>query len=149
VITFPECCPACDPIRAENVVAVSQNDATRYQDSKVCGEIGCAPCIAPGQLGKTSQYFVATCRDGRCVPVDIRETDVTACATGDDCSLRVGAGCCPTGDSAEVVAIGDHGALVDLVCDGLQLPCPSGPPLPPSLVAVCEGGRCAVRERGP
>lgn len=149
------CCGACNSGSLASYTAI--NSANEMQFFARCATVDCAPCgstLAP-TLNDPSLYFVATCRKpadaapdapGKCVVVDLRATELTACKTQSDCGLRSGTGCC-SGCSGRLVALnGSHAPeLSDLVC-GSEEPtaCPACAPIFDGYRATCVEGRCSV-----
>ena len=92
----------------------------------------------------------ATCAGGVCLAVDIRAHQASACASDDDCRLRV-TGCCECGGSTaswDLIAIAQNGepAYQSLVCDPEQGCDDCAPVYPTDTEAYCAtDGHCATR----
>ena len=142
------CCGVCD---GANVTA---HDFTAYNgqyEAQVnpcaAGDVACGACPPVEPLQNTRQFFVPDCVRGECIVQDIRESDVTACKTDNDCRLRSGTGCCEgCGSGGGFVAVRTGGSFEKLVCGEFSPPCAACDAVPPSnAVAVCNpDGHCSV-----
>jgi hypothetical protein len=138
-----QCCGACDQARLENVVAVHRSQASALSEAMGCHLVDCPACepIPNPWLG-------ATCRAGRCVAIDARETELTDCEVREDCRLRVGLSCCedcsPTRDA--FIAVNAAADVRSVVCGNFPGGCAGCvPTVPPNLSVVCNGnGKCGV-----
>jgi hypothetical protein len=145
ILDSPGCCAACDPVDRTAFVALNRRYASDYDRAAGCEGVQCAPCQSVPEETRTSQYFVPTCKLGRCIAVDIRATPVTACASAADCHLRDGAACCEGCDGTGLVSIASEAALSALACGAEPVGCPPCVPLiPATFVPACNAGRCAV-----
>ncbi|MEI9938419.1 MAG: hypothetical protein WDO69_14450 [Pseudomonadota bacterium] len=145
-------CGASGPLSSYTAI----NSAYQDQFDARCGTIACEPCgpgTAPG-LNDSSLYFVGICQKpadaspnaaGQCVVVDLRATEITACASANDCILRSGTGCC-SGCGARPVAVNGSqaAALSQLVCGDEKFACPACAPNFDDYAASCSDGRCSV-----
>jgi hypothetical protein len=144
VLASPRCCVACDPVDRTAFVALNGKYLTDYTRIIGCAGVACAPCPGVSEEQMSSQNFVATCKLGRCIAVDIRTTSVTECQTRSDCVLRDGGACCEDCDGTGFVSISTPNDLRALVC-GNTTTCPGCVTrIPPGLTPACEGGRCTV-----
>jgi hypothetical protein len=116
--------------------------AAECNDAAMCPAIGC-----PSFTG----YNVAVCRSASCTGIDIREDELTACATDADCTLRWGVRCCEScdagSDTTGLVAVRSSPSYSEALCDP-QAPCPpcAPPPYPAEASAVCNAaGHCEVK----
>jgi len=148
------CCICSNTGPIANYTAI--NGAYEMQFDAQCAAVDCAGCppgVQPG-INDPFYYFVPTCElpadaplgsSGHCAIVDLRATEITACKTDSDCSLRSGTACC-SGCGDRVVSInGDQGAaLSDLVCGTEPLGCPACAPIFDDYRAGCTDGRCQV-----
>ncbi|HVJ20706.1 MAG TPA: BPTI/Kunitz domain-containing protein [Polyangiaceae bacterium] len=145
VLVSPHCCGACDGT-VQDYVAVSAAGLEAFQAAHLCPDIACEPCPPNDPTIANYPYITATCRNGQCVPIDIREEGVTDCQTSDECFLRLGLGCCEgCGGESELTALSDGTRLIELVCGDDIPPCPACAPVYPSQYgAVCDAGRCTL-----
>lgn len=145
-------CGSAGPI--SNFTAI--NSAYSAQFNERCAAVDCAPCLPtpmPG-LNDPSFYVVATCErpidapegaPGHCALVDLRATEITACKSASDCSLREGTACCQGCLGQPVALAGRQGsALSALVCDGQSTSCPACAPNFYGYQTVCDSGRCGI-----
>jgi len=149
----PISCCSCGTGPSSNFTAI--NAAYEMQFSARCAAVACAPCEqATPPLDDPRHYLVATCQRpaeasanaaGRCVVVDLRATELTACQTASDCSLRSGTSCC-SGCSGSIVALnGSHmPELSGLICGSEPVACPACAPSFDQYLATCSEGRCGV-----
>ena len=145
ILANTSCCAACDPVDKTAFVALNHRYAADYVRIKGCDGVACAPCPDVAEERRSSQDFVATCRLGRCVAMDIRTTPATECRISTDCVLRDGAACCEGCDAKGIVSIASIDALSALVCDSHPTTCDAcAPQIPPELQPACEAGRCRV-----
>jgi hypothetical protein len=145
VLVAPICCSSCDPASDRSFVAINRAAATEYSRIHRCETVDCAACPPVAEPERTQQYFVATCDRGQCRTVDIRENDVTACATNADCVLRDGAECCEGCDGHGIVSVNRNGNLGQLVCPVPTVGCPAcAPIIPPEYQPLCSNGRCGI-----
>jgi hypothetical protein len=137
------CSGGCGIPRLEQLVAVNSLYAAQVALDPCPGP--CPPCAAPGPGADVGQNFVATCSNGQCGVVDIRQTSATSCTTQADCMLRTGAGCCPSCENTAWVAISQEAALSELVCGNGSVDCLACAAVPdPALSALCSAGHCFV-----
>lgn len=139
-LTTLGCCGACEPIPSSAFVAVSSAHLTDVRDSS-CKNTTCGACLNSTTVYEdTGKYFKPVCSSGQCSVLDIRESELTACASDSDCELRDGASCCPS-CGGQFVALSTSAN----VCPGVQPACglciserPSG------LDAACRSGHCQL-----
>ena len=146
VLVTPHCCAPCDGT-LQDYTAVNVAAEEAFHAGRECGPIACEPCPQPDPTTANRPYLTATCRNGECVPVDVREEGVADCELPADCSVRAGVGCCEDcgGSETELVAVGGGAALAELVCGDNAPPCLACLPVyPPGYGATCDGGRCAL-----
>lgn len=147
VLASPGCCGVCDGPSIGKQDFLAYNKA--YQ-AKVptCGpgNVACGACPDPEPSTNTRQYFIPNCVNGECVVEDIRESAVTACATGEDCELRAGTSCCASCGTYDAVAVRNDGSLDKLVCGDVIPPClPCDPGMAATAVPTCNrNGHCEV-----
>jgi hypothetical protein len=139
------CCGECD---GPNVGAHSLIAYARRYEAEVrsgCGDVACGGCSElPGFDGQL-KYFVPDCVDHQCIVLDIRTSEITACADDQQCIVRHGTSCCPACDSNQRVAISRLDLLQAHVCSADSNDCPTiGCNLPEGSAAHCVEGHCAL-----
>jgi hypothetical protein len=140
------CCGVCDgpDVTAHDFIAYNK----QYEaEARQCvGDVACGACAPVDPQRNTRQFFIPNCVRGECVVEDIRESDVSACTTADDCRLRNGTGCCEGCGPSDFVAVRNDGSLTKLVCGELIPPCAACEPQPPEgAAALCSSrGHCIV-----
>jgi len=153
----PVSCCSCGIIGpATDFTAI--NSAREAEFDKRCQMVDCGGCPPLRAPSPNDPYFylVATCQrpaeaapdaPGHCVVVDLKKTEITACTSASDCSLRSGTACC-SGCSGTPVALDGKqaAALSDLVCPSGPIACPACAPIFDGYQAVCSDGRCAVEQ---
>jgi hypothetical protein len=152
VLRSPGCCGACEPTEISDFVAINSKHDRDYDTLKGCGGVACGACPEPTPGETTSSYFVPTCDAGRCRVLDLRTTEITACDSVADCSLRIGSNCCEGCSSTglDLIALGDEAALSELVCPSEPVACPPCEPIDPGgFAASCEENRCVVTAVAP
>jgi hypothetical protein len=148
VLRAKSCCGACEPSKVADFVAINGENDAIFDANRECDGIACGPCPEPDPTSSNGGYFVATCQANRCIAVDLRTTDVTACENRSDCRLRFGSSCCGCGGVGDIIAISSAAALSKLVC--AEPPsCPDCVATAPDGVADCQAGRCVVPELSP
>jgi hypothetical protein len=113
-----------------------------------CNDNHCAPCDAP----RPNPWLFAACHAGRCVAVDARGTELTACSDPSDCELRTGLECCEACRviPENIVAINSSVDLVAWLCGTESAFCDAcAPTLPRQFFATCENQRCVVQAVSP
>jgi hypothetical protein len=146
VLVSPHCCGACDGT-LQDYTAVNLAGMEMFQQAHLCGDIACEPCPAPDPTVANRPYLTATCRNGECVPIDIREEGVTDCSAIEDCYLRAGLACCEScgADASQLVALSNGALLGELVCGDNLPPCLAClPTYPPGYEATCLNNRCLL-----
>ena len=149
VLGIPGCCGVCDgpDVTADDFLAYNARyeAQVRMQQCERNPTCGSCPPIEPRTNARP--YFVPNCVRGECVVEDIRESDVTACETSEDCRMRNGTACCQGCGHGDVVAVRRDGSLEKLVCGELAPTCLDCVALPPDgAEAQCSAqGRCVVR----
>jgi hypothetical protein len=107
--------------------------------------VACAAC--PTQ--RNPDLF-STCAEDSCTVVDISSDPASACASDDDCRVRV-AGCCECGGSTAVydlIAVNrsEESRYAAMVCDPMQACDDCAPIYPADAKAHCAtDGHCKVR----
>jgi hypothetical protein len=145
------CCDTCGPRTLGGVVAI-RNDSVEPVSEALC-EYECndqqsCPAIS---CAAATEHVTAVCRTDFCEAVDIREDELSACATDADCTLRWGITCCEQcaafPGNIGLVAARKTPSLSDELCDP-NFTCPpcAPPPYPPDAAAVCNAkGHCEVQ----
>jgi hypothetical protein len=149
VLRIATCCADCKPKLIETMLAI-RSDASSAVKVAVCE----SECKTPDSCGivlcvHTTNYNVAVCRAGSCEGVDIREDELSACATDDDCTLRWGVHCCEycAGGPTDLVAVKKTPSFSEALC-GPQESCSScaPAPYPANASPVCNSaGHCEVK----
>jgi hypothetical protein len=139
----PTSCCSCSTGPVSNFTAINSKYVNQYNQR--CGTVDCAGC-PPTAFNPNDPvfYYVPTCQAGRCTVVDLHTTDITACSTAADCSVRSGTACCP-GCAAQAVALNtkNEPELSKLVCGNELSACPGcAPPTPSGYSVGCADGRC-------
>jgi len=140
----PVSCCSCGAGPVSNFTAINSKYVTQYDQR--CGTVDCGPCPPTAfNPNDPTFYYVATCQAGRCAVVDLGATDVTACNSASDCSLRSGTACCE-GCGSNLVALGASKLpeLSKLVCGSEPTSCPACAPSFTGYSADCSNGRCSV-----
>jgi hypothetical protein len=138
----PNCC-GCDQ-DAGTLVAIRADAVDAYRQSTGCVGVMCEPCMMPDPTTHTTPYFGATCRAGRCVLYDARETEMGACQTSVDCTLRNGLGCCERCGISLDTLISVNRAAPLPSCGSAPACPPCMPAYPQEYGAMCTAGRCVV-----
>jgi hypothetical protein len=126
-------------------VALNRAQLGNYERARGCSGVACGPCPPIDVLQRTSPYFAATCAAGSCRVVDTRQTDVTACTTDSDCTLRLGLNCCESCGGDNLLAVNKRADLNALLCgDGAGACPPCVPVYPDEFRPACDSGRCLV-----
>jgi hypothetical protein len=144
VVTAAQCCGGSSTPTLKDVTAVNASALAAF--TLPCQLVDCAPTLGP-----IPSSIGATCRAGHCLAFDLRETELVTCDVADDCTLRLGVGCCErcTGEGRDFVALRRDAKLSELVCGDGPVGCPACVPVPdPTLSAECRVGRCEVVQSG-
>jgi hypothetical protein len=132
-----ECCGHCGDATLADLTAIRRDHLEEF--TRPCQLVDCA-CATT-----TPAWAAATCSQGRCVAVDIRETEYTECTLETDCVLRRGLDCCENcaSDGSDLVAVRKGLDIGELTC-GALVDCQSCATEPRSVYASCEEGRCTA-----
>lgn len=144
VLVPARCCGVCGQAELSNTVAVNRAHVDVLPDALGCHLIDCVTCEPT-----PNPWLGATCRAGRCVAFDVRQTDLTECSSSDDCRLRAGLACCEECNVAResFVGINAEADVRGWVCGNAPVVCAGCvPAIPPNLYATCGDGRCGVRD---
>jgi hypothetical protein len=144
----PASCCSCGIGPISDYTSINSQYDAQYSRRCQTADLACGPCpLIPADPNAAKFYYVPTCQSGRCAVADLRATDITACATAADCSLRGGTACCP-GCDAQPVALNtkNEPELSQLVCGTESVACSGcASPAPYSSYSVgCTEGRCSV-----
>jgi hypothetical protein len=140
----PTSCCSCGSGPVSNFTAINSKYESQYESR--CGVVDCAGCppVAYDPNNPTF-YYVATCQASRCLVVDLRTTDITACTTAADCSLRSGTACCPgCGQALVSLNTSREAELSQLVCGDEPIACAECAPGDSGYSTGCTDGRCSV-----
>ncbi|MES1183016.1 MAG: BPTI/Kunitz domain-containing protein [Myxococcales bacterium] len=146
-LTANGCCGVCDGPGASKHDFIANNTAnTARVLTCAYGDVACGACPNPETGQSTLQFFVPNCVAGECVVEDLREGDVTACKSAEDCKLRSGTACCEACGAGNVVSVRNDGSFEALVCGNVLPPClDCAPSIPSDAIATCEpSGHCGV-----
>lgn len=95
--------------------------------------------------------LAATCEAGTCKGFDVRQEEYSACNTEQDCTLRIGLGCCEAcqGGEFNLVAVNvNQTALTAAMCGNEPVGCPDcAPQYPANKKASCISGQCQVVDK--
>jgi len=135
VIQSLSCCASCGAPSPTDYTAMNRNSQYDYQRSACANTPDCAACNA--QVGIA--YLVATCEQGLCTLIDLREAAVTACSNASECYVRA------PECSYSVIALSSASsvAYTSLVCSPNQA-CAYCAPIYPTVNVGCIAGHCRV-----
>jgi hypothetical protein len=138
-------CLQCSAYELDHVVALNGLYAEDYR-GRVCAR---PPHCPPYTERSVHPALLTTCQALRCVVIDLRQTEITACDTDDDCKLRTARCCDCTEMSREpVIPIGvDQDAAYEaLRCDvgAACAECSDGIPVSAEYHPDCSLGHCYV-----
>jgi hypothetical protein len=144
------CCGVCGQPELPDVIAVASEKQNDYRDTVCEPNESCPGCASSPNPNLFASCVGATdTTPGQCQAFDARKTEIGACTTPDDCTLRNGLACCESclpADKNSLVAIAKDqlGTLMQMVCDG-DIGCPEcAPSYPPGAAAICDAGTCKV-----
>jgi len=152
-VVVPEgrCCTSCDPVAFRGYTAVSSKHRSDFAAHEGCARATCPVCPVPDLHNpRSDSNFLAMCREGRCVAVDLRYSPYSECKTHADCALRRGVGCCESCGDKDLVTYNPKSSLLLDVCPS-KAKCP---PLSPACVAnrsplraaECVAGYCQLAD---
>jgi hypothetical protein len=136
----------------EQTIAFFSAIHTAHAGTWHAGQV-CAGCLEPCSdedrqaFTRSTTGIIAVCNAGRCEPMDIRQSDVTACTASSGCRVRWGAGCCEdrTENRDILTAISDRTLLRELTCSDRFTACGAWPDLPEDVHAACgASGHCEL-----
>lgn len=138
----PATCCGCSEPSLANRVAVRRGQEATVQAAKGCHLVDCEACgpIAP------NRWIGATCKADRCVAFDARQSELTACATTEDCALRQGLECCEGCSSSRLTVVALNKAIDPrpLLCGNAAAACDACEPSHVGVSPACVKGRCDV-----
>ena len=144
VLVAAGCCGACDRETAFSFVSVNRGKTQDYAQQNRCS-VSCGMCDPTPESERTRQYFIPGCRAGRCIVVDVRDTELVACETNDHCALRDGLECCQSCDGEGIVALNRSAQVESVTCAEPIPPCaPCAPTDSTKYQARCVDQRCTV-----
>lgn len=137
------CCHGCGIPNASDYTAMNRYAAYDYQRAVCPIKATCITCNA--QVG--INVLQATCEQGQCALVDLRQSDVTACSTASDCYVRAPE-CCECGGTTNefaIIAVSSTATVsyASLVCGPSQA-CPDCAPQYPAVTVDCVSGHCQI-----
>jgi hypothetical protein len=136
------CCGTCGQADLTNTTAVNARQAAAFSEAMSCHLVDCVGCMP-----SPNAWLGATCRNGRCVAFDARQTELTECDDRSDCSFRAGLGCCEncTAPREGFIAVNSEADVDSWVCGNPLVGCAGCTPIvPPNLSVICSNERCAV-----
>jgi len=136
------CCGGCEQANLANMVAVNENKAAEFSMAMGCDLVDCAICPRT-----PNPWLGATCRAGRCVAYDARQTELTECSAPEDCRFRAGLDCCEAcaPPRSAFIAVNRDADVGPWVCGDWPGGCAGCVPIvPPNLSVTCGNGRCGV-----
>ncbi|MCS6799920.1 MAG: hypothetical protein NZ898_15635 [Myxococcota bacterium] len=136
------CCGRCGLPTPGDMIALHRSQADAYQ-REVCDGVACPECA-----GTPDPYLIATCREGRCVALDLRDEPITSCSRHDECVVATNRCCgCPNEHSNNVLAYNpSRGSLHAFLCDG-DVACRPCAGTEMWWGAWCDAGRCVATRR--
>ncbi len=143
VFAMTSCC-RCNAFSLEQVVAVNGLYADEYRARSCDGSEACTACDP-----SVDHALLSTCQAGRCVAVDLTQTDVTFCRTADDCKFRSDRCCGCTAQSNGLplaIARDKDGAYEALRCDPGEAcaECAVAIPEAPDFNQGCFDDHCVI-----
>jgi hypothetical protein len=150
-------CCSCGTGPVSSYTAINSMFASQYESH--CDAVDCACPPIAFNPNNPVDYYVALCQPstgpdlpnsgvaigGHCVVVDLEATDITACKTASDCSLRGGTGCCSAcGGTPIAINSSKELELSSEVCGDVPQACAACAPLFSGFDATCNAGRCNV-----
>lgn len=144
VLRANSCCGVCGAPTIGDVDAVN-SDRTTEHFNEVCP----MPETCPDCPSALNPELIATCRAGRCAPIDVGDHGVTGCTSDLECVVRV-PDCCPCGADTSpwnLIALraDELAAYEALVCDPAMACLECEPAYPADVSAVCGAdGHCEL-----
>jgi hypothetical protein len=139
VLAANSCC-VCGVPELSNMTSVNVESADDYYTSICSMEpvCGCPTALNPNLL--------ATCDDGMCRAVDVRQDPSSACTDDADCRVRVRECCECGGDTSpgSLIGVGPGNAYDQLVCDPRAACAECAPSYPPEATTRCDAGHCVL-----
>jgi hypothetical protein len=136
----PGCCPICELPTLADVEPIDIALAEAFYES-TCNGVDLCACD-----GLVNPNLYAVCNAGTCEKADVRESDLSSCASAKECVLRAGLDCCACNaepDAWVAIAAASEAALSALVCGTTE--CDACEPVPPAGLGVdCVSGHCEV-----
>jgi hypothetical protein len=139
-VVVPEgrCCTPCDPVAFRGYTAVNAKHKADFVAHEGCASTTCPTCPVPDLHNpRSDSNFLAQCREGKCVAVDLRYSVYSQCKTHADCTLRRGVGCCESCGDKDLVTFNPASSLLADMC-------PTKTKCPPTSPA-CLANRSAHR----
>ena len=145
VVQSLSCCGGCEPVKVEDLRAISRN----YANVNTCPGVACGAC-PPYDAEPERPYYGARCTNQQCELFDVRNTELVHCENDADCVLREGLECCECATAGPWVALTAQrvSTLNFLGCAPGSCPMCIHTPAE-GLRASCDGGRCAVSKAAP
>jgi len=104
------------------------------------------PCPNCPQMPNPNLFAFCDLAEGTCKEADLPETPYAACKTSDDCTLRLGLGCCTCVQAGNWVGVAKSqlGEISKVLCKADEVCAECEPTPPPDIVAACVNGFCAT-----
>jgi hypothetical protein len=139
------CCGVCGAPALDDMIALSVDGVDAYA-KQVCGT---GPAMCPACATMLNPDLFATCDSGACQAVDLTQSEMSACTTASDCTLRA-ATCCECGASLEVwnlvavakTSLADYAAAI---CEPVQACAECMPIYPTAVTLDCVSGHCKLQ----
>lgn len=146
------CCGGyCDPNAPLSGWQAVNSEKVSALEAQICqGDIAC-----PGCVSYDNPSYLALCRSGKCSAVNLRNDELSACKSHDECRVRWGSDCCEScgaPDQETLIAYNKNVSLEQHVCDPKSGACPpcAPPPYPSYILPICGGdGHCTWTLVGP
>jgi hypothetical protein len=148
VLVHATCCGyACSDSPLSEFVAVRHDSVASLREVLCQGQ---DPESCPNCPGYEQENYVAVCRGGQCLAVDVREDVLSRCESADDCRLRWYSDCCEMCDAEEapwgeyLIAVSILESWTEHLCEDVP-GCPACVPVYPDDASVdCRNGHCVV-----
>jgi hypothetical protein len=142
VLAANTCCGVCGTPMLGDVDPVNEAQVSAHFDA-VCPVP--TPCPACAQMPNPNLFAYCDLAEGTCKEADLPETAFAACTKDEDCTLRLGLGCCTCIQAGNWVGVAKAqlGELSKVLCKADEVCAECEPTPPPDIVAACVKGFCA------
>lgn len=144
--TQTACGIGCEPVPLSRFVLVNSKLDPAYKKQEIvppCVSSWCAP--VPPEMVNSPNYY-AECVANRCLGLDVRTSELSACTSNADCILRNGTSCCGCG-TGNWIAVSSKANVEAAFCGSTgscAADCVSAP-VPPGVAPNCSMGHCLVK----